>query len=295
MVEVQDLGIDTISRVGAVGVSGSGKSNTTHIILEHLRENNMPICVLDHKNEYTGLPGVRKLKGSQDPEYLVNWLIKSNASVVVNLAKMSLAGKRKWVARFLLEALRRPRTVPIMIVIEELRLYCPYDENPPSKTPIIDLASGGRSEGYGCMLISQRCSKISKDAFSQLTDMLIHRHTFKTDIKWLSDWLGKEHGEKLSKFKTGEALYLDLDHGNIQQMQFPESDRKIRGQTPKAKSVHEKHVEEPVRASRKSPGGIDALPLVFVVILFTFMILGLWAAKKGLDHEEALADGTSHA
>ncbi|UCD07944.1 MAG: DUF87 domain-containing protein [Candidatus Aenigmatarchaeota archaeon] len=291
--------ITSISRVGVLGHSGSGKTTSAHKILEDLRNKRYPVAVLDHKNEYSGLPGCAIRTGSQvNPRTLPKILRESNGSIVIQMGGMGLPAKRTWIAHFLKSCQTTPRQIPMMIVIEEVRLYCPQSGKPISKEPIIDLASGGRSQGYGCMLISQRASQVDKDAISQLTDLIILRHPFKTDMEYFEEWLGKDYTQQHPQLQVREAFHVDMNTGLVDRVQFQLSNVITGAKTPEARGVDPTPLKKLMQEGETAPGpggGSNILPIlaiVGIVIVVMVVVIFLWYGWSKREERRAREEGT---
>lgn len=231
--------IDSNGRYGIIGTSGSGKSNNTWLLLEDMRKRKQPLVVIDHKGEYLDLPGCEIARAEDlPPKDLAVRLRESKVSLVVDMR--GTKNKQAWVGKFINGCNILPRKAPVLIAIEEAHNYCPQVGDKPSKGPIARLAAEGRGSGYGFALISQRCSKLDKDALTQAKFMYIHRHHYKTDLNYLDDIVGKENLPRVKGLRTGSYLFLDYENDTITgpfQMPFAK-DKKI-GHTPKAVSVEE--------------------------------------------------------
>lgn len=229
--------LSTNRRYGIIGTSGTGKSNTTYYLLNELRRQNYPVIVLDHKGEYSGIHGVENIRASeQNPRELPIKLRNSNVSVVIDLRSHENAAW--WVGEFITTCLKLPRKVPVLVVIEEAHNYAPQTgKTPPSKTSINRMAAEGRSLGYGLLVITQQLQKIDKTLISQAGALYIHRHQFKTDLSYLSEFLGDEGADKIQRLKTGEIYHIDLETMEVNIFKMPLVKNKIIGGTPQAQPI----------------------------------------------------------
>jgi len=258
-------------------------------MLEQLRINKYPMVILDHKNEYGGLPKTPILYASQtNAALLVRELKNTNASCVVFMKDLTLRKKRAWIKKFLLECQRESRDIPIMIVIEELRLYAPQKSSPICKEAILDLAQGGRSEGYGCLLISQRCAEVDNNVLGSLTDLYIMRHYLPRDLDYLKDFLSKGEVAKLPAFKKGQAYHLNLDQSTMTEVQFEDNPRKKAGGTPTPTQVEPTtmNIKGQKRKESKDPKWIAIALVVGAVIVFTIIGIIMFLMLRKEEGEE---------
>ncbi len=284
------MNIEVNQRVGIVATSGAGKSNAAYTILEKLRIQKYPIVIMDHKNEYGGLPKTVILYASQtNAAALVNELKITNASVTVFMKDLTLKKKRKWISKFLLEAQRVSRDIPIMIVIEEARLYAPQSGNPSSKEPIMDLAQGGRSEGYGCLIITQRTSALDKNVLGSLTDLIIMRHVLPKDIEYLEDFVGRDKAQKVKHFQIGHAYHVDLERSQLEEIQFTKNENKKGGSTPQPTQVEPQAIglKQKPQKDPKNPQWIVIGLVAAAIIIFTIIgIVLFFMMRKTPDDQE---------
>jgi hypothetical protein len=194
------------------------------------------------------------------------------------------------------ECHRVKRDIPIMIVIEELRLFAPQKKHPVSKEPIEDLAQGGRSEGYGCLLISQKCQNIEKDVLSSLTDLFIMKHTIDQDIEYLSKYAGKGRAEKLPKFPKGHAFHINYrESGEITEVQFPLNPNKKGGDTVQPTPVDPQPLEIKGKKKKKEKhesdvkymviGGIVAIVVVVITVVIIVYLMIKGEEGDAADHD----------
>jgi hypothetical protein len=92
-------------------------------------------------------------------------------------------------------------------VIDESHIFCPEKGQSEATDSVIELATLGRKRGFGCILATQRLSKLHKDASAECNNKLIGRTTQDIDIKRSAEELGISSREKrisLRNLKPGE-------------------------------------------------------------------------------------------
>lgn len=231
--------VNSIGRYAVLGTSGTGKSNSTFVLLAELRRKGQPLVVLDHKGEYINLPGCEYIKAEyEEASSLPSRLRNSKVSVVIDLRGED--NIESWIGDFINGCLKLPRQAPILIAIEEAHEYCPEGAKiTKSKKAIRRLAQLGRSNGYGLMLISQNYAGLDKKAVGECLAVYIHRHHGKAQLEYLIKWLGDEMGDRIKQLKTGQVLHLDMVNWKFSTFQMPLSKEKKKGHTPQPVAVKE--------------------------------------------------------
>jgi len=233
------LNLNANQRYAIIGSSGSGKSNLAYLLFENLRKRRQPLAIIDHKGEYTDLPGItvvkpRDISGAD----LAVRLRNSNASVSIDMRRLKEKEKTEWAADFIETCLRLPRKIPILIAIEEAHNYCPQAKTSDSKLAIMRLASEGRSNGYGLVLISQRCSKLHKDSLAESEFIYFLRHNWGKDQQYIADLIGQDRAAEIGQLRTGQIIVMDYPGNKFYEPeQVKKAKRKKRGGTPKAVGV----------------------------------------------------------
>lgn len=294
--------LNSNGRYGILGTTGSGKSNSTWVLTRNLLEQGRPVVILDHKGEYLTMPGlVAKTASELSPKSLPMRLRNSNVSLAVSLK--SHANPTQWVRDFILSCLRLPRKVPLLVIIEEAHNYVPQKGKADGcRQAVNNLASEGRSQGYGLVMVSQRCSKIDKDALTQCDALYIHRHHFKTDLDYLEDFIGRDRRTIVEGLPTGEILHLDMKGGYIfERFSMPEATEKTQGRTPESVPVRANvdafyqalPYEYPKGKYAYQPASMGVIIVVVIVIVLTVFLSYL--AIKGTKDEptgyEGLTEG----
>ena len=287
--------LDSNGRYGILGASGSGKSNLVFLLLENMRHRKQPMLIIDQKGEYGDLPDIYKARASQiKPKELPFKLRNSNASMVIDIR--GAPSPEAWIRDFVNTALSVPRKVPILIVIEEAHNYCPQAAKSPSRRAIGRLAGEGRSHGYGMLLISQRCAKLSKDALAEAQYIYFLKHKWPKDYDYLEEIMGEDRVLKLKNMPRFHVMIGEMEGGVYSEpLPIPEAKRKKSGHTPQAVGVDvnkqaltQQYIgSSPVTARAAGPGE-DSYAMIYVGVIIIFVIVGVlgYFIYRGMMSEE---------
>lgn len=214
-VSLQDL---VASRLLIQGSSGAGKSYLARYMLEQTHGQIQQI-IFDPEGEFATLRErfdyvVASADGDGDvaadpksAKLLCRQLVELGASAILDIYELDPEDREEFVARFLRELLSLPKDLwrPALVVIDEAHEFAPEAGNPVSRKPVELLVSKGRKRGLGAICLTQRLSKLSKNA-SDLQNYLIGYTGLDTDVRRAGDILGfdKAQQQGLKLLETGE-------------------------------------------------------------------------------------------
>lgn len=215
-----------------VGISGSGKSNTTATLCEELGRLGVPMVLADTENEYQSLCDPRWLPNGvlagRTGQYSVavenasqfgRYILEQRLQVVLNLHSYELdeaaevmvnliAGLRGWE-----EERANEYRIPCEFLLEEATTWLPQNvsESPLHGSETFnklqgaffnDMVRKGRKRGLGLAVICQKIAEIDKRAL-QSDWKLLHRQTEINDLKRYAQ-MGIDNEETLS-LQNGEG------------------------------------------------------------------------------------------
>ncbi|UYV13736.1 MAG: DUF87 domain-containing protein [Phycisphaera sp.] len=206
------------SRAVIQASSGGGKSYLLRSIVEQAADQ-MPVIVIDPEGEFFTIREVAsmvlvgphgeipcELKSARQ---VARALMEHACSAIIDLSELPTRDHEQYVADFLKAVMGAPRACwrPTIIAIDEAHRFCPEgmrSEN--SAAQVIDLMSRGRKRGYGGILLSQRISKLRKDAIAEAGNQFLGMTTLDIDIKRAADMLGMSRADAqvLRELKPGE-------------------------------------------------------------------------------------------
>lgn len=212
-----------------LGVSGSGKSYSAADFMEEFLIKNVPIIVLDAKNEYYTLKELYKITvigdyknydeklSTSDPEILAERIVLGRESMIISLA---FADEKVDILKFSTKLMKKlyelemKETYPIMIFIEEAQNYIPQYPSALQK-PLMEIvkqiALMGRYIGLGAFFISQRPQQLNKGIITQATHMILHKVVYPTDVDIYAELIPFERkviDSTVSKLPPGKCVYV---------------------------------------------------------------------------------------
>ena len=221
-----------------LGMRGSGKSYTCGVLAEELAKLGQPFVIIDLMGEYYTLrekfPVIIVCMGQQDyadisglkPEHaekLAKAIVRLGLSVVVDLAKATMAERLAFLAKFLEAFYRAEEELkkPYILIMDEAHRIAPEKGLP--KLDIIaehqkeafywfyEVAATGRHHGIGFVVAVRRPAEISKAILTQADVKIVHKLVDPTDLKRLfEEGLPRELADDVRALKPGEAVVLGL-------------------------------------------------------------------------------------
>lgn len=187
--------------VAALGITGSGKTNTAAVLIEELLTNGLPLTIVDIEGEYYGLKEQFDLLIAGRSEHaelevspenasaLATASVERGLSVILDLSDYTQDETYAFLIAYftaLWEAASKVKR-PYQIVLEEAHEFIPQGANTPLKQIITRVALRGRKRGLGIILMSQRSAKVEKDVLTQTSLLFLHKVVHPTDMKVYKD------------------------------------------------------------------------------------------------------------
>ncbi|MCA9280215.1 MAG: DUF87 domain-containing protein [Phycisphaeraceae bacterium] len=246
-------------KMGIVGRTGSGKTNTAIVMAEQMCERSLPFVILDPQGDWWGLRTkyqVQILGGAHgdvplDPkagEVVADFVMECGVPTLLDMSDM---GEGEMV-RFATDFARRlyaKNKHAIHVFLDEADMFAPQS-GMGNKAQCLgawqNVVRRGRSKGIGVTMITQRPAVINKDLFTQCDPMFVHQLASSNDLgaidKYL-DYFGYAKSdrrpitERVAKYQTGDALVLALGSLRIEPTHIGVSKRKSfdSSAAPKAK------------------------------------------------------------
>lgn len=234
---IMNLDSDSLvgQRIAILGMSGSGKSNTTAVILEEALERHIPLTIVDMEGEYLSLkdryPIViagRKptdaLAMEHSPidleiqlnqaEKLAELSFLRPVSLILDLSDFDLEEANEFLLAYFqrLWKLIRVKRRPYLIVLEEASELIPQSGGDPALKSIIKtLAARGRKKGLTLVVINQRATNIEKNILTQATMLFLHYVSYPNDIKMYQEIIplpSRDVEAIIRKLAPGDALFF---------------------------------------------------------------------------------------
>jgi hypothetical protein len=229
-------------RVGIIGKSGSGKTNSQVVFVEEWVGAGLPATILDPMAQFVDLPAILPviLAGRGDTAHieinvknaaaLARLSVEHRVSVILDMSLYSDDEAMDVLEQYLesmwavIFAQKSP--LPYALVIDEAHLYAPQSGVTPLSKTIIDIAKRGRHKRLTTVVATQRAAAITKDFLTQATLLIAHRLSFGVDTAILQEQLPlpkQELNSMMRKLATGEALVIgdaalvgDVDYLRVQ-------------------------------------------------------------------------------
>jgi hypothetical protein len=217
-INVQDL---LASRLLIQANSGGGKSAIARVIMEKVY-GIIPFIVMDVDGEYYTLKekfGDVLVIGGQycdvpislkSAKLLPKEIISNRLSVVIDLSDLKMDDRILYAKNFLEALMELPKQywISYFVFIEEAHKLCGQQDKYPSGPAVKDLMSRGRKMGFCGVLITQRISKLHKDAAAECNNKFIGRTFLDLDMNRAADELALSN-------KNDRLILRDLKPGHF--------------------------------------------------------------------------------
>lgn len=224
--------------VVAVGMRGSGKSNTLVRWAEVLYAAGIPWVAIDPKGDWGGIrssadgtkPGLSiAVFGGLDESFplteyigaaIADLLVDHNMSAVLDVSRLPIAARARFLTDFCNRLMDRHQAEPHVrcVILEEAHRYIPQrvtKETAKVKEAAAAILLEGRAFGLGCWGATQRPARLHKDVLEEVGTAVLHRigAAATNDLRTISGWvkheeLGDEIVPSLTKLASGEAWIL---------------------------------------------------------------------------------------
>jgi hypothetical protein len=217
---------DLVGRSTAVlGITGSGKTNTTSVLIEELLASGLPLTIVDIEGEYWGLKEQFEILvagrsvnaevevAPTNAGQLADISIRRGISVILDLSDFSQNEIYEFLMNYftsLWEASSITRR-PYQIILEEAHEFVPQGMNNPLKQLLARLALRGRKRGLGIILVSQRSAKVEKDLLTQASLLFLHKVMHPVDLRVYKDLIplsSSEVEENVRLLQPGQVIVV---------------------------------------------------------------------------------------
>jgi len=224
-----DIGLDLEKLIGkcvsVLGITGSGKTNTSAVILEEMLKYKYPMAIVDIDGEYWGLKEqfeilvVGKSKNVDikvDVEHarqIAEISISKNIPVILDMSGFLYEDTYEFLLKYMEEIwdLAGKFRKPYEIVLEEAHEFIPQGTRNDLKEILTRIALRGRKRGLGIIILSQRSAKVEKDVLTQAEILFLHKVVHPSDMKVYKEILpisGNEVSFLISKLNVGDCIFF---------------------------------------------------------------------------------------
>lgn len=211
--------------VAVLGITGSGKTNTSAVLIEELLSNGLPLTVVDIEGEYWGLKEKFEVLvagrsqhaelevGPNNAAQLAEISLKRGISIILDLSEFTQEEASKFLTHYFtsLWASSTLLKQPYQIVLEEAHEFVPQGIGTPLKQVLTRIALRGRKRGLGIILVSQRSAKVEKDVLTQTSLLFLHKVVHPVDLKVYKELIplpAAQVEEMVRKLQPGEAVVI---------------------------------------------------------------------------------------
>lgn len=270
-IDLQDL---LNSRMLIQANSGGGKSGVARVLIE---ETNgiIPFIMLDVEGEYYTLKekyGDILIVGGHYSDLKISMkaakllpkeIISNRLSVVIDLSELQMNDRVMYVKHFLEAMMDLPKEywLPYFVFVEEAHKLCGQQDKHESGPAVKDLMTRGRKRGYCGILITQRISKLHKDAAAECNNKFIGRTFLDIDMDRSASELGLNNRKDvllLRDLKQREfyCFGTSIEPHHVHQVLIKEAKTKF----PKAGAIMEIKPEKPTAKLLASLSKLNELP-----------------------------------
>jgi hypothetical protein len=189
--------------------SGYGKSYTCRVLIEDGISKGNTFIVIDPQDAYLNMPSFAYVKADKvkSANGLGVLLSQTNRNVVILMKKLDVDSQNLFLKHFLAGFRQHLRKGIQTIVIDELHKYAPERETTEAKNLVRGMFQENRSDGLGCIGVTQRAARLDKTILSQADHMAIGRLNSLSDLQSITGYLDNaEDIERIKKLNKGEFL-----------------------------------------------------------------------------------------
>ncbi len=238
--------------IAVLGITGSGKTNTSAVILEEMLKYKYPMTIVDIDGEYWGLKEkfellvVGKSKNVdievnvEHARQIAEMSISKNIPIILDMSGFLYEDIYEFLLNYMevLWDLAGKFRKPYEIVLEEAHEFIPQGNRNDLKEIITRIALRGRKRGLGTIILSQRSAKVEKDVLTQSEILFLHKVVHPSDIRVYKEILpisSKEASILISKLNVGDCIFFFENVYNV--IHVRKRDTFHAGFTPSLKAV----------------------------------------------------------
>lgn len=211
--------------IAVLGITGSGKTNTTAVLIEELLTSGIPLTIVDIEGEYWGLKEKFEVLVAGRSEHselevgpgnaakLAEVSVKRGISIILDLSDFTQEESYEFLVQYFTSLWNTSSVTrrPYQIILEEAHEFIPQGSGTPLKQILTRIALRGRKRGLGIILVSQRSAKVEKDVLTQASLLFLHKVIHPIDLKIYKDLVPLPSAsveEMVRKLQPGEAIII---------------------------------------------------------------------------------------
>ena len=216
--------------------SGYGKSYTARVMIEEGRKLGSSFVIIDPQDAYLNMPefsyiDARKVKSAKG---LGQLLAYSNKNVVLMFKRLTLEEQNRFLKAFLQEFRRHIQKGIQTIIIDEAHKFAPESQKTESRELVRGMFQENRSDGLGCIAITQRISRLDKTIISQADNLAIGKVTSFRDKEAVKNYIDEpEDLNKIKNLEKGEFYLYGFGYQEPEIVNIRQSKTEHSGDSPK--------------------------------------------------------------
>ena len=190
-----------------IAKSGYGKSYTARVIIEEGIKTGQTFIVIDPQDAYMNLPEFAYINAEdvKSAKGLAILLSQTNKNTVIRTKRLTIEDQNGFMHSFITEFRKNIRRGIQTIVIDEVHKFAPEGQKTASRDVIRGMFQENRSDGLGCIAITQRISRLDKTILSQADHLCIGRVTSHRDKEAVKNYIDNvDDIEQIAKLEKGE-------------------------------------------------------------------------------------------
>lgn len=268
--------------VAVLGKTGSGKTSTGKLIIEHVAAEGARVCILDPiKSDWWGMTSSADGKKPGLPFHIlggprghvplhaqagkaIGEIVATGALPlsIVDMAEFGPGDHMRFFCDFAQALLRKMRGV-LYLVIEEAHEFAPKERSGIGAENMgiywaKKIATAGRSKGIRMMVLTQRTQSLHNALLGSCETVIAHRLTAPADQKPVLDWLKANASAgiqqmvsaQLASLKTGAGWLCSGEAGIFERRDFPRIRTYDNSATPEHDSAEHQVKTAPVDADK---------------------------------------------
>jgi len=219
-----------------IAKSGYGKSYTARVIIEEGIKSGQTFIIVDPQDAYLNLPDFEYINAEhvKSVRGLALLLSQTNRNTVIRTKRLTITSQTMFINHFLSHFRKNIRKGIQTIVIDEIHKFAPETQNTKSKDTVRGMFQENRSDGLGCIAITQRISRLDKTILSQADHLCIGKVTSHRDKEAVKNYIDNVNDvEKISKLDKGEFYLYGFGLAEPEIVKIRESESEHSGNSPK--------------------------------------------------------------
>jgi hypothetical protein len=218
-----------------VAKRGFGKSHTARVIIEEGLEKGHTFVVVDPQDAYLNMESFEYVVPDQikDIKKFAALVAHTHKNVIIRLKRLSIEAQNDFVSQFLKSFKKNIIRGIQTIVIDEIHKFAPESSAPSAKEEVRGMFQENRSDGLGCIGITQRISRVDKTILSQADNLIFGRVTSFRDCEAVKNYIDNvDDIDTIKKLNKGEFYFygFDLDEPSVEKVR--KSTTKHSGDSP---------------------------------------------------------------